>query len=78
MNKEMHLYNRAGFGVPIQEVKLKSAAALLSSATRDNPIKIIDPPEVDNRDLIKMTQEERKEKFKKVKEGYASSQYNLA
>lgn len=67
MNKEVHLYNRAGFGVPIQEVKLKSAAALLSSATRDNPIKIIDPSEVDNRDLIKMTQEERKEKFKKSK-----------
>jgi len=67
MIKEAHLYNRAGFGVPVQEVKLKSPTALLSSASRESPIKTIDLPEVDSQEMVKMTKEERKKKFQKSK-----------
>jgi len=67
MIKEAHLYNRAGFGVPVQEVKLKSPTALLSSASRENPIKTIDLPVVDSQEMVKMTKEERKKKFQKSK-----------
>jgi len=67
MIKEAHLYNRAGFGVPVQEVKLKSPTALLSSASRESPIKTIDLPVVDSQEMVKMTKEERKKKFQKSK-----------
>ncbi len=67
MLKEVHLYNRAGFGVPVQETKLKSASALIASASMVKPINAIDFPDVELGAIANMTEEERKKRFQKSK-----------
>lgn len=65
MSKQSHLYNRAGFGIPVADTALSKPASLFSGAAKEKPLKVIEAPSFTPEELKTMSEEDRKKIFQK-------------